>query len=93
MAIGKGMYIAFGLTVGLLGIGLFLNFELRSLVDFDIITDQLRTNQTFVEEQTCENILLTIKIAEQVWPDKPVEMIEEFQKLYVEKRCDVEIQR
>ena len=91
MTLSKGFIVAFGLTLSLLVIGLFLNFEMRSLVDFDIITDQLRNNQTFVEEQDCEKIKLTIRIAEQVWPDKPVEMIEEFQKLYVEKKCDMDL--
>ena len=91
--IDKHVFAVFCLSIGFLGFGIFLWFSIDSAIDYDILNNQIKTNQTFVDTLDCEKIQLGINhlnfVLSPTQQDEVNELKENFKKLSREKRCDV----
>ena len=66
-------------------------FQLNSSVDFSILHNQIMTNQTFVDEMDCKNVLLSLgavkNIISPTQQDEVNQLIIDFENLKQEKNC------
>lgn len=74
-----------------LGFGIYIYYGLDSAIDYNILHEQIMTNQTFVDEMTCDKIILTRDILPFTTSPTQQDEIEQlkidFERLYQQKGC------
>ena len=95
--IDGGIFIGFIFALAMLGFGIYIWYGVDSAIDYDILNEQFRTNQTFVDTLECDKIELAIATLPQVMSptqqDEVEELLGHFKDVYIEKNCESEIQK
>lgn len=86
--------VAIGISGSVLAFGLYLNDRIDSAIDYDILHQQIMTNQTFVDEMDCDKVILTHDILDQVnspnQQDEVIQLRADFDQLIIDKKCEVD---
>jgi len=86
--------IALVAMIGITLYGINLWFQIDDSIDFNILHEQIMTNQTFVDEMSCEKIILSSSVLNQLnsprQQDVVIELRADFDQLIIDKKCNVD---
>lgn len=88
----KPMILMFIIILGFMGFGIYIWWSLDDAIDPNILHNQIMTNQTYVDNLSCDKISLTKNTLSMTWSLRQQNEIEQlkvdFDRLYKEKNCN-----
>lgn len=83
--------IAIVAMIGITFYGINLWYQIDDSIDFSILHEQIMTNQTFVDEMSCEKVILSSSVLNQLnsprQQDVVIQLRADFDKLIIDKKC------